>query len=258
MTIVKSFFSKALLPIWLSCFFYFLGSVFVLYEIGLWEFSLATGSVFWFVATVFYVGNVISSGFDVTRLLPFLKWQVVFFFTLNFLMDFYPLPFFWEMLVLPLLVFIAGLVAVAENDERHRGKPVHTFFLRGQASIFYLIFGFSLLGLVVNYGQLLSLEGLRSYLMVPVFSVLFIPFFYFVSAYVRYEGLILVYSFYLEGGVGWMLTFKTFLRIRFDYQLLDEWRKHANREFTLSTINSEDDVVLRLDEFISDRQNDYG
>ncbi|WP_157955155.1 hypothetical protein [Halomonas denitrificans] len=223
-------------------------------KFGFWDFSLVTGSIFWFFGTIVTVGKVVSVTEGVPRILSFLKWQVVLFFTLTFLMDFYPLSFFWEVLILPVLAFVACLVAVAERDERFTGKPGHTFVLWLQASMIYFVFGASILGLVFNYEKLLSLEGLRSFLMVPVLSLLFLPLLSFMSVYARYDRVFPVYSVYLGEEVSWRLKLKTFVRIRFDYQMLDDWRKHANRVFTLSSINSEGDVVAHLDEFIAYRR----
>lgn len=254
LAVVKSFFSKALLPVWFACLLYFVGALAILYSVSVWDFSLVTGSVFWFFGTILTVSRITAISEGVPRLLSFLKWQVCLFFTLTFLMNFYPLSFFWEMLVVPSLAFVACLVAVAERDERFNGKPVHTFLLWLQVSMVYFVFGASLLGLLFNYKDLFSLEGLRSYLMVPVLSVSFLPFLIIMSACARYSSLFPVYSFYLEDKVSWELKFRTFVRIRFNYQMLDDWRKYANKVFTLSGIDSEGDVILHLDEFISGRQ----
>ena len=252
--VVKAFFANKLIPIWLACLLYFIIALVFLNEVGLWGFSLVTGSVFWFFGTLLTVGRVVSVTEGVPRILSFLKWQTVLFFTLTFLMDFYPLSLFWEMLILPFLALVACMVAVAERDERFTGKPVHTFVLWLQASMIYFVFGASILGLIFNYEQLLSLEGLRSYLMVPVLSLLFLPFLSFMDVYARYDRVFPVYGIYLGEEVSWRLKLKTFVRIRFNYQMLDDWRKHAYRVFTLSSINSERDVISHLDEFIADRQ----
>lgn len=254
-SVVKSFFAKKLTVVWLACFLYFLGALLVLHKIGIWDVSLMTGSAFWFVATLVFVGRIIGRNDDAPKLLEFLKLQTVIFFTLTFLMDFYTLPFLWEMVVVPLLAFVACLIAVAENDEKHRGMPVHNFFILLQTGIALFVFSASVYGLVEDYEKLFSMEGLRSYIMVPVLSTLFLPLFYFMSAYTRYDSLFPVYRLYLDKELGWRIKIKTFIRIRFDYKLLDDWRRHANRVFTMSTINSEDDVFSHLDAFLAERKN---
>lgn len=110
-----------------------------------------------------------------------IKWTII----LEFVVNLYSFSLFAEIIILPVLVFLALSQAVAEADEKH--KVVSKFLQNVIAVVGLLIFSYSLYKTIVNFNDVLTFQNLVAFLLPSTITILFIPFVYFLALYSTYE-----------------------------------------------------------------------
>lgn len=165
---------------------YTAGVVWILSNVGLWDFSLLKDTILWFILTGFVVATtaVTSPTPDqviVSSLRDSLKVVVL----LEFLVNAHTFSLPAELLLVPIVSIVVMLDAVARTDEKYSG--VARFLSSVQ-----VVFGFGILisalsWAAANHTTLLSLDGLRGVALGPILSVMFIPAIYTLVLYANYE-----------------------------------------------------------------------
>ena len=130
---------------------------------------------------VFKINDAKSNAYFKGIFLSAIKWTII----LEFVVNLYSFSLFTEIVILPVLVFLAMTQAVAEMDDKHK---VVSKFLQNVISIAGLsIFCYSLYKTVINFEAVLTFQNLVSFLLPSTITILFIPFVYFLALYSTYE-----------------------------------------------------------------------
>lgn len=183
--IVKILTSKMFLIIFSLIGAYLFGIILVLKNLEVWQTSNLKDVLFWLFTVglilVFKINDAKSNAYFKGIFLSAIKWTII----LEFVVNLYSFSLFTEIVILPVLVFLAMTQAVAEMDEKHK---VVSKFLRNVIALAGLsIFSYSLYKTVINFEAVLTFQNLVSFLLPSTITILFIPFVYFLALYSTYE-----------------------------------------------------------------------
>lgn len=164
---------------------YLYGIILLLKYLEVWQSSNLKDVLFWFFSVglilVFKINDAKSNAYFKVIFLSAIKWTII----LEFIVNLYSFSLFTEIIILPVLVFLAMTQAVAEMDEKH--KMVSKFLQNVIAVAGLLIFSFSLYKTVINFDAVLTFQNLIVFLLPSTITILFIPFVYFLALYSTYE-----------------------------------------------------------------------
>jgi len=164
---------------------YLYGIILLLKYLEVWQSSNLKDVLFWFFSVglilVFKINDAKSNAYFKGIFLSAIKWTII----LEFIVNLYSFSLFTEIIILPVLVFLAMTQAVAEMDEKH--KMVSKFLQNVIAVAGLLIFSFSLYKTVINFDVVLTFQNLIVFLLPSTITILFIPFVYFLALYSTYE-----------------------------------------------------------------------
>ena len=164
---------------------YLFGIIILFKNLEVWQNSNLKDVLFWLFTVglilVFKINDAKSNAYFKGIFLSAIKWTIV----LEFVVNLYSFSLFTEIIILPVLVFLALTQAVAEMDEKHK---VVSKFLQNIIAIAGLsIFSYSLYKTVINFDSVLTFQNLVSFLLPSTITILFIPFVYFLALYSTYE-----------------------------------------------------------------------
>ncbi len=183
--IIKILASKMFLIIFFLIGAYLFGIILLLKNFEIWQTSNLKDVMFWLFSVglilVFKINEAKSNAYFKGIFLSAIKWTIV----LEFIVNLYSFSLFTEIIILPILVFLAMTQAVAEMDDKH--KVVSKFLLNVIAISGLSIFFYSLYKTIVNFDDVLTFQNLVSFLLPSTITILFIPFVYFLALYNTYE-----------------------------------------------------------------------
>jgi hypothetical protein len=153
-----------------------------------WDLSLLKGTLLWYfgVATVmFFSAHEASKGSRSFRSLVLTNLQ--FAIVLEFIVNLYVFNIFVELLLVPILVSIAGIAAVAETKPEH--KPVKTIMDVALAGFGIYLLIYAVVGIVSDFQGFASLPNLNAFLLPIILTILLVPFLYVLTVYMAYESI---------------------------------------------------------------------
>lgn len=183
--IVKILTSKMFLIIFSLIGAYLFGIILLLKNLEVWQTSNLKDVLFWLFTVglllVLKINDAKSNTYFKGIFLSAIKWTII----LEFVVNLYSFSLFSEIVILPVLVFLAMTQAVAEMDEKH--KVVSKFLQNVIALAGLSIFSYSLYKTVINFEAVLTFQNLVSFLLPSTITILFVPFVYFLALYSTYE-----------------------------------------------------------------------
>lgn len=185
--VVKGIFGSIIGTILLLLAAYVSLLIYFLYNIDFWSIFLLKDTIFWFCTTAlvlfFTINNAKTNIYFKDIFKENLKWAII----IEFIVNFYTFSFWKELLLVPVMVFLAMLLAFAQADNKfiQVSKLLENLFA---------IIGIALLGFVTymtftNYQDVFKVQNLFTFLLPPFLTVLLIPFLYLVAIYMNYEEL---------------------------------------------------------------------
>ncbi len=184
----KAFLQKQIAIAFTVMFFYVALIVYLFSQIQLWEAVLLKDTIFWLLGTAFvlfmnlnktsenehYFKNIISEN---------LKLLLV----LVFIINFYTFHLLVELILVPLILFIVMMNAVAESKDEYMPIKKLTDFIMVTWGIFIAVFAIaSALG---DYHSLLTADNLRTFLLPLFLTLAFLPFLYGFAVFMAYENI---------------------------------------------------------------------
>ena len=182
---IKSTFTKKLTIVYCLLAVYTIGIVFSLYQINLWHIYLLKDTTIWFfgfaIITFFNLIDANDFSFFKKLLLDSVKFIVI----IEFVVNLYTFSFVTEMVMIPIIVFVALNQGFSENKKEF--QPAHKLFT-GILSVIGLIYLISsLYKTAIGYKDFFFTENLYSFLLPIVLTFLVFPLFYFLALYMKYE-----------------------------------------------------------------------
>jgi len=156
---------------------YVTGMVAFLVAIGMWEVGLLKDTIVWFFVGAMAMMMRFATVNDADNIFrKILTDSIKIVIMLEFLVNTYTFPLVGELILVPLLTFIAMIDVVASMNERHA-------IVARLAKGIQMVAGFVILGVAVNravadFQNLKSLDTFRSIALTPLLSMLMFPFIY--------------------------------------------------------------------------------
>lgn len=171
--------------------------VLLLHRFRLWNISLLKDTIYWFLFFGFVLFMNLMTSSDHTAffwktILGCFKVMVL----IQFLLNFYALPLPWELVMVPLLAFLAAISAYADT------KPEYAVAKRVADGVLAVI-GFAVAAHVVrsvylHHTGLLKMDVLHSMLLPIWLTFLFLPFLYVVKLISEYEMLFVRLPYFVK------------------------------------------------------------
>lgn len=188
LSVIKILFSKQFIPFYIVFGLYFTIIIVALNRISIWEFSLYKDFAYWFLTTgivLFFSLNSLENYKDFTKvILTAISATII----LEFIIGFYNFSLLWELILIPIVTFISLLSIVAEMKKDDQNSKLVAKFLKN----LLVIIGFGILAyginkLIVSYNDFFTFSNLKSFLLPPIFTLIFLPLIYFTVLYTKYE-----------------------------------------------------------------------
>ena len=216
-----------------------------LYKLTLWAPSHTTTTIFWTAAVAFVtLLNINSITEDEHYFKKSALDQVRLLVLFEFVINFYVLSLWLELVIVPVTAVIGGMLAVAESDLKY--KAVKTL-LDSVLIVFGLaLISFSLYRIATDFGAFTTSNTVVDLVLPPIMSLGFLPFIYFMALFVRYENLFIRLQFFIRDRS--LLSFakrKTFVAFNFRLNLLNRWAREVGR----LELESKEDVVNAIASF---------
>ena len=162
--------------------------IFLLNRVSIWEFSLYKDFIYWFLTTgivLFFRANNLNTIKDFIKIISTATSLTI---ILEFLIEFYNFSFVGEMILIPILTFISLLLFFAEMKSDDPNTKVVANILKSILTIIgFGILIYTIYQLITNYKDFFTLSNLKSFLLSPIFTLLFLPLLYFTVLYIKYE-----------------------------------------------------------------------
>lgn len=239
--LVKVLFHRKILILVLSIIVHTVGITFVLYLLNFWNISLLKDTILWLCFSgIVICFRYVSSKEDENLLSNIIIDNIKIVIIIEFIANFFTFPLAAELVLIPFMVFIAGLDVIAKTDKKNISV---VRLLNGlQIIIGLFIFIYALSHAIADYKNFVSLDTLKSFLLAPLLAVLFSPFVYFMALLVKYELLFLR----LEMGCEKSKKLKNYAKkkiILYCLLSLKKTKKALNmKTYNLMLIRNKDDV----------------
>ena len=188
LNLIKILFSKYFIPFYIVFGLYFTFIISALNKISIWEFSLYKDFAYWFLTTgivLFFRVNSLETYRDFTKvILTAISATII----LEFIIDFYNFSLVYELILIPFVTFISLLSLVAETKKDDRNIKLVAKFLKNLLSIIgFGILTYGIYKLIVSYNDFFTFSNLKSFILPPIFTLIFLPLIYFTVLYIKYE-----------------------------------------------------------------------
>lgn len=171
--------------------------VLLLYRLHLWDTSLLKDSIYWFLFSGFVLVMNLMSGSDYTvffRKTIIGCFKVIVF--IQFLLNFYTLPLFVELLLVPVLLFLVAASEYTGNKAEY--VVTKKFFDTIMAIIGFAVAVFVAKSVYKYYSGLFTTQVLLSVLLPIWLTFLFFPFLYVAKLISDYEMLFIRLSYFVK------------------------------------------------------------
>jgi hypothetical protein len=173
---------------------YVLGLIEALHAVGMWNIGLLKDTIIWFFVGALAMMVRFATANDTENLFRrIVKDSVKIVIVLEFLVNTYTFPLAVELILVPILTFIAMIDAFTSMHEEYAIVAKITNGL--QAVVGFVILGIALRRAVADWQTLNSLDTFRSIALAPVLSVCMFPFVYVMLVVSQYEQLFISLDF---------------------------------------------------------------
>lgn len=198
--LIKLFFGRQIFTIFCLMTLYVFGIIYLLYKLSFWNNELIKDTVFWFctvaIVMFFNTNKVDNKKYFKKILLDAIKWTGI----IEFVMNFYTFSLPVELILVPLLTLIGATKVFAEvSRQKIENREQVIKLLENILSIIGILFIlFVIYKTIAEYNQLFTFINLKSLLLPPILTVLFLPFIYFLALYMKYETLFIRIGFMIN------------------------------------------------------------
>ena len=162
--------------------------VFAAYKAHVWDISLLKYTAIWVLGTAFILfmnTNKVTEEKKYFKkvLLDNVKLVVL----LEFIINLYVFNLVVELILIPVLFFLAALLAVSETKKEYKLVKRLLQFVLAVYGIFLIIFAF--VHIVGDFKDFATVYNLKDFLLTPLLTLSFLPFIYLLALYATYEAL---------------------------------------------------------------------
>jgi len=227
--LLSSFFVKQIMTVFGLMITYMVIVVYALAEVNLWNVEQIKNTVFWCVSVGFMSLFKLESikkdkSFFKHSVIDNLKLLAIF----QFIVGVYTFSLWIEVLLVPVLAFIGGMLAIAETNKKyHQVKVLLEYCL----SLFgVILIAYTLYMLVTNFGEFGNEKTVYDFFVPPLLTLLYLPFVFVMLVYSTYEQVFIRLKFSIKNRFHRYLA-KLYALVLFNVRmsLLDRWSYQVAR-----------------------------
>ncbi|OBA10653.1 hypothetical protein A9988_15870 [Acinetobacter calcoaceticus] len=227
--LLATFFVKQIMSVLGLMIVYIVFIVYVLSEMDLWNTNQLKNTVFWSISVGFMsIFNMESIKKDKS----FFKHSVIDNFKLlailQFVVGVYTFPIWFEILLVPVLVLIGALSAIAESEKKYHQVKILLEYCLTIFGIILIIY--TLYMLMTNFDEFGNEKTAYDFFIPPLLTLFYLPFLFFMLVYSTYEQVFVRLRFSIENRLYRNLA-KIYALVLFNIRmsLLDRWSLHIAR-----------------------------
>lgn len=235
----KAFFVTSIVVVNLLAIIYSSSIIYLLYLVDFWDSSLLKDSIYWFIGSGFLIlFNLNKAGKEEGFFKNILRDNLKLLLILEFVVNFHQFSLVTELILLPVIAFLAMMQAIAEREER-------TMKVKSLIDWVFAIFGFIVLGISirdiwVDFRGFANIPNLESFLLPIILSITFIPFAYCIALYMNFEVIFIRLSLFLKNKKDLRFAkWRTFLKSKLSLKKLNKLSTKIN---TLHNGTTRDDI----------------
>lgn len=188
--VIKAFFARKLVYCYIVIGGYMFLMIQILNKTIFWETYLFKDFTIWLVGfamvSFFNINKINTNSELLKRFLKIFSTTII----IDFVINFFTFNLGWELIIIPVVSFIAILQYFAEINKEKTGYEKVSGFLKWVLTII----GFSLLSYVIhklynNYNEILKINNLKSFLLPVILSVLYFPILLLFASIMKYENI---------------------------------------------------------------------
>jgi hypothetical protein len=228
--LAKLFFGRKIFAIYLLSVGYTCIGIFILYRLHAWTIHELKDVALWCTVTIVRTMMKLTSEHN-KKNRHFFKEALreVFMFTIfiEFITETYTFGLITELILVPLLVLIGGMQALAADDAKYKTAKS---FLYNLVIIYGLtLFAHAIYEIVRHFHEFASAEKLREFIISPALVLWFLPWLFLLSVYMRFETAFIMLKFSLpEKHLRRIAKRKAFFAFLFDVEGLERWKMRLN------------------------------
>jgi len=170
----------------LMCF-YVGGIIYLLSYWGMWDIFNLSDTVVWFFGSAFVmhmnVTNIGKDGYLRKTVTDNLKMVAL----IGFITNFYVFPLWGELILVPILFFIGGMLGVASTDKKY--KPVENSMNAILVFIGFVFLLYAVYNITIDYAGFVTWDNLLDFLLPLILTIGFLPFAYLLAVYTVYDSI---------------------------------------------------------------------
>lgn len=241
--ILKALTQKVILFSLLLMCLYVGGMIYLLAYWGVWDILDLSDTVIWFFGSAFVmfmnINNVGKDGYLRNVIVENLKMVAL----IEFITNFYVFDLWGELLLVPVLLLIGGMLGVASTDKKY--KSVKNFLQKTLIFIGFVFLIYTVYNIIIDFTNFATWNNLLDFLLPLLLTVGFLPFIYLLAVYTVYDLVFnridhLIKFPELKRYAKW----NTVLAFSIDLNRLHEWLQRI----VLLELSSKDDVRYAIKE----------
>ena len=237
--LVRSFFAWRLAIVWVLLTIYVWCETRLLGRMGIWDDSHLKATIVWGVTVAVVAFTQLAAG---RSLVEMARQNFTVTVVVDFLVNLYVFRLIVELLFVPFMFLLGGLLGVAEGKDEYRTvvRPLRAMTM----AVGMGLIGHAAYNIYFHFSSFASIATAKTFAIPPILSLLFVPFLYIALLIFRYERLLNLVKFVVKDQ-----TLAKFLRrqaIRrggWNAATLERW----SRQLPAAAINSKEDAL----EFLS-------
>lgn len=243
-SLVKAFFAWKLTLGYVAMGMYISVVLIALRYMGVWRKTSPATILIWIICVAFMMlfksDHANKHDFFKSKVKENLRIVVI----MEFIVNFYTLNLWLELLFVPLMAVIGGMMAIAERDSQY--DPVRKLLNGFMVLVGIFLTGYAFRMAVVDFKGFATIATLESFVLPILLTLAFLPFVYLVAIYTTYESLFIRLQFFIKDQSLLKYTKKRTLQV-FHFRLvaLDEWSKNIYK-LNLVDRQSVDEALLNM------------
>lgn len=242
--LIKAAFHKALVRIYLLMLIYIAFLIYMLSEVGLWDFDQTKTTIIWtFTAALVTLFRHDQIREDPNYFKKAVRDNINFVAVIEFVVTFYSFPFLVEFILVPASFFVVAVYEFSKLQEEN--KIVVDFFDKLSTPFGLLVLTYAGHNFYIYAGEFFVWGTLTDFTTPIILSLLFLPFVYMVAVYSSYErvfGQIEINS--SNRDISRYAKWKAIFGFHLRFKLLERW-SHAT---FISPLNSREEVRSSIED----------
>lgn len=225
--VIKAFFAWKLAISYLLMFFYIALMIIFLKASGIWKLANLQITILWIMCVAFVMLFELSKAVDERFFKSAIKDNLNGLIVLEFVINLYVFDLWVELILVPVMGIVGGMMAVAEIDKKYEIVKKALNFL--MVCFGFAVTGYAIYMVITDFKNFATLANFENFYLPILLTIMFLPFVYFAALFVGYESLFIRLRFFISDValLGYVKK-KSILAFGPNLWLLHKWSKHIN------------------------------